>query len=473
MAFSNDRWRLFRDVGPWRAWYYEASGDTVTATGYFNEKWQDLRVNDVIYVETAADVPQYRVSAIAPNSVTVTSYGGGSGGGGGDAASVTFTPAGNLAATDVQAALEELDSEKAAASHTQAASTITDFTEASQDVIGAMITAAGGSYNDGAGTITLPSGGSADDYELVPTSPASNPSSPYTLPDSAGNATTKITALAGNLTINKPSTISPTSNVRYWRIVQIAATGADRTITWGTGISLGLGVAPSLVVPSGGTNTYALYTDDGGTTWLYDGDFDISKLTTKSTPVSGDFLLGMDSAASNVMKKFAAPLAASETVAGLIEIGTAAEINTGTDAGRAVGIDQLAASDFGIRYVEVPLFGPTEDAATGDGKAYLHIPPGLNGMNIVYVHAFNVTAGTTGTQDIQIARIRSGTPADVLSTKLTIDSTEIGSDTAATAAVINASNDDVATNDILRFDSDAVQSTAGKGTVVTVGFRKP
>jgi hypothetical protein len=35
---------------------------------------------------------------------------------------------------------------------------ISDFTEASQDVVGAMIAAAGGSYNDGAGTITLPSG---------------------------------------------------------------------------------------------------------------------------------------------------------------------------------------------------------------------------------------------------------------------------------------------------------------------------
>jgi len=46
-------------------------------------------------------------------------------------------------------------------SGTQAASTISDFTEASQDVIGAMITAAGGSYNDGANTITLPAGGAA------------------------------------------------------------------------------------------------------------------------------------------------------------------------------------------------------------------------------------------------------------------------------------------------------------------------
>jgi hypothetical protein len=44
---------------------------------------------------------------------------------------------------------------------TQLASTISDFTEASQDVIGAMVAAAGGSYNDGAGTISLPSGGSS------------------------------------------------------------------------------------------------------------------------------------------------------------------------------------------------------------------------------------------------------------------------------------------------------------------------
>jgi hypothetical protein len=37
-----------------------------------------------------------------------------------------------------------------------ASTDISDFTEASQDVIGAMITAAGGSYNDAAGSISLP-----------------------------------------------------------------------------------------------------------------------------------------------------------------------------------------------------------------------------------------------------------------------------------------------------------------------------
>lgn len=40
------------------------------------------------------------------------------------------------------------------------------WTEAVQDVIGAMVAAAGGSYDDGAGTITLPSGGTLTLAEL-------------------------------------------------------------------------------------------------------------------------------------------------------------------------------------------------------------------------------------------------------------------------------------------------------------------
>jgi hypothetical protein len=75
-----------------------------------------------------------------------------------DASAISVVPAGAIAATDVQAALAELDSEKAAASHTHTASQVTDFTEASQDVIGAMVVAAGGTYDDPGGTITLPGG---------------------------------------------------------------------------------------------------------------------------------------------------------------------------------------------------------------------------------------------------------------------------------------------------------------------------
>lgn len=76
------------------------------------------------------------------------------------------------------------------------------------------------------------------------------------------------------------------------------------------------------------------------------------------------------------------------------------------------------------------------------------------------MHAEVLTAGTTGTTDIQIYRMR-GT-SDMLSTKITIDSGETGSDTAAAAAVIDSSYDDVVSYDVLRIDVDAVSTTAPK-----------
>lgn len=118
--------------------------------------------------------------------------------------------------------------------------------------------------------------------------------------------------------------------------------------------------------------------------------------------------------------------------------------------------------------LSIEVFGGTSNVVTGDGKAYFTIPSHLNGAVIDAVHARVVTAGTTNTTDIQIANVTDS--VDVLSTKLTIDSGETGSDTAATPAVINTSNDDVATNDLFRIDVDAVSSTAPKGLVVRIEF---
>lgn len=64
------------------------------------------------------------------------------------------TPAGLKAVADT----------KAASSHSHTASQVTDFTKATQDIIGAMVTGAGGTYNDAAGTIILPSGGGSDPW---------------------------------------------------------------------------------------------------------------------------------------------------------------------------------------------------------------------------------------------------------------------------------------------------------------------
>lgn len=122
--------------------------------------------------------------------------------------------------------------------------------------------------------------------------------------------------------------------------------------------------------------------------------------------------------------------------------------------------------------VSILVFEATEDVATGDGAGgvFFRVPSTLDGMVLVAAAAQVQTAGTTGTTDVQVARIRAGTPADMLSTKVTIDSAEIDSSTA-TAAVIDAANDDVATGDQLRIDVDAVSTTPPKGLLVELQFR--
>ena len=162
---------------------------------------------------------------------------------------------------------------------------------------------------------------------------------------------------------------------------------------------------------------------------------------------------------------------ASTTVSGASELATAAEVNTGTDTGRTVTPDALAGSYAGTKGIGLVIIDFTTDVAIGDGKMYFHVPVSMNGMDLVTVHAEVITAGTTSTTDIQIHNLTQ--TADMLSTKITIDSGETGSDTAAAAAVINSSNDDIATNDLLRVDIDAISTTAPKGLIVTLEFRLP
>lgn len=107
----------------------------------------------------------------------------------------------------------------------------------------------------------------------------------------------------------------------------------------------------------------------------------------------------------------------------------------------------------------------------GDGVEYLPIPASMNGMNLISAHAYVITAGTTNTTDIQIHNLTDN--VDMLSTKITIDSGETSSRTAAVAPVIDTANDDVATGNILRIDVDAVSTTAPKDLYVQLEFKKP
>ena len=114
-------------------------------------------------------------------------------------------------------------------------------------------------------------------------------------------------------------------------------------------------------------------------------------------------------------------------------------------------------------------FDDTTDVTVGDGRMYFSIPSSLNTCSLVRAYARVVTAGETGTTDIQIYNVTAA--VDMLSTKITIDSTGTGSDTAAVPTVIDVDNDDVVTNDLIRVDIDATSTTKAKGLIVVLEFR--
>jgi len=158
---------------------------------------------------------------------------------------------------------------------------------------------------------------------------------------------------------------------------------------------------------------------------------------------------------------------------GITEYATAAEVTTGTDATRSITPDALANSNYGTAVVQILVFDDATDCATGDGAGdvFFRVPSTINGFDLVGVAAQCQTAGTTGTMDVQIHNVTQA--ADMLTTKITIDSAETDSSTAATAAVIDTANDDVATGDQIRIDVDAVHTTAAKGLLVELQFRLP
>jgi hypothetical protein len=164
---------------------------------------------------------------------------------------------------------------------------------------------------------------------------------------------------------------------------------------------------------------------------------------------------------------------ASTSASGIAEAAIASEVTTGTDASRYVSPDALAGSVYGTKIIELIVFDFTTDVATGDGKFYFNVPASLDGFELVTAHARVITAGTTGDTTVQVARVRSGTPADMLgSDPLDINSTETGSQDGDPGTVDTA-NDDLTTYDLIRIDVDAVSSVAPKGLIVTLEVRKP
>lgn len=171
-------------------------------------------------------------------------------------------------------------------------------------------------------------------------------------------------------------------------------------------------------------------------------------------------------------------VSASDTTAGKVELATISETNTGTDTTRAVTPDGLAGSYAGTKNLDFYILDSNYNLVTGDGKMYTRIPSDYNGMDIVSASCGVNTTSSSGTPTIQLARGRQANATsahsyvDVLSTRITIDASEYDSKDATTSSVVDTSNDDVATGDMLRWDLD-VTGTGTKGLICNVALRLP
>lgn len=158
--------------------------------------------------------------------------------------------------------------------------------------------------------------------------------------------------------------------------------------------------------------------------------------------------------------------------AATVSYASASDVTAGIATDKAITPDALAGSTiFGTKTVEIEVFPPEVYWEVGSGKRYFVIPQSMNGMNLVRVFARCIASGTTGTGDVRIYNVTDS--HDMLSTKITIDSTEYSTATAATPPVIDTNYDDVATNDLLRIDIDAVHTIAAKGLYVVLEFMIP
>lgn len=161
--------------------------------------------------------------------------------------------------------------------------------------------------------------------------------------------------------------------------------------------------------------------------------------------------------------------AASDSAAGKVELAITSEVDTGTDATRAVTPDALAGSNLGTKSVVIVPFGSGDAVAIGDGTLAFTIPASMNGMNLVNVVASVHTKGITGTTDVQIRARTGGVDSDMLLTKITL-----GDEFFVSDEVVDTANDDVATGDQIYVDVDAVHSgTAPNGLSVALEFRLP
>lgn len=152
---------------------------------------------------------------------------------------------------------------------TQLSTTISDFTEASQDVTGAMIAAAGGTYNDAGNSITLPFAPVASpSFTGVVTvaSSALTISAGSVAWDAAAGGNVRTLAMTANATLANPTNM--VAGRHYTVLVTQDATGS-RTLAYGTAYIFPGGTKPVLSTAANAKDMLVFYCD-GTNMWGID-----------------------------------------------------------------------------------------------------------------------------------------------------------------------------------------------------------
>jgi hypothetical protein len=298
----------------------------------------------------------------------------------------------------------------------------------------------------------------------------------------------KDTALAGNADFATVSNLTP-----HRRSAYIKASGGTRTVV-ATGVVTTSNIASGVDIATGDTGRFDFYINAAGDStcefmgaedWLLgaggsvlETDYNANTILaadTDDTPaavtIAEERLVGRITA-GNIKGLTAAEVrtflgTSSTSATGVAELALTAEINTGTDTARVLGVDEFAASNFATAVIELECFSPTTDVAIGNGAAYATIPACMTGMNLVRAQATVITAGTTNATTVMVHNLTDG--VDMLSGAISIASAGV----AGTVGTIDAAADDVATNDRIRIDVDSVSTTAPKGLTVILEFRLP